>query len=83
MPKKKRKIELVHWIDSCTTQGWHNPGPVDYSPVECQTVGFLVEETKVYISLATSIAPDSGAKHCDVMTIPKAVITDRQTIAHG
>lgn len=70
------RVEIT-WIDSCTYgDGWV-AGVGSARPAPCTTVGFLLRETKSYIVIAHTVAPEHvmGA-----LTIPKVAITKRRRL---
>ena len=81
-------IEHIVWIDSSSSQGgWHPlQTALDLSePVSCSSVGHVIKENDVYITLAAHIsnedAVDGSAPVVDgVMTIPKVCIKTRKML---
>lgn len=68
--------ELVHvsWVDSGGVDGavWHFKDEYDLKLHECESVGFLVENTKQHIIIAQSQNPDQWGR---LFVIPKGAIT--------
>lgn len=60
----------VEWIDSSTFQGWHSKGQ-SFEAQPCSSVGFVVEDSKEWLTLAGSKTPNQW---CQIMTIPKVAI---------
>lgn len=77
--KSKPTYPLVHveWVDASFTEGWldketsdrDNPEP----PMECETAGFLIYESKTHIVVAHSTAPEVE-KVDATMKIPRSAI---------
>ena len=72
--------EVIEWIDSCISAGWHSSEMQKYAPTRCTTFGFLVFENEECVCLAGSTAKNSDSDVSDVMTIPKLVITCRKKV---
>jgi hypothetical protein len=74
-------VYWCEWIDSCTTRGWQHPSEMDNDDdgLRCWTIGFLVEETDVSITLAESYSAH-GAFNCP-LTIPRVAIIKLQECA--
>jgi hypothetical protein len=74
--RKKTKLLLVDWVDSCGNPGWKASDELQADIVHCQTVGFFVRETKVAIVVALSRSKKTGYKpYGDLISIPKLAIT--------
>ena len=71
------KIYCIHWLDAwCQSSGWEEPPKQD--AVLCQTVGFIVGETKEMLTVAASY---DGAKYYQqMMSIPKATIKSKKLL---
>ena len=70
------KLVLVEWRDAHSEEGW-----IDFEPDETfntYTVGYVLHETDISISLAQSIGIN-GETH-SVMTIPKACVLNIKPI---
>ena len=63
------KIYWCEWLDSQSYHGWQDDS--DYSLAICQSVGFIVKETKEFIALATSTNEEESNA---TITIPKKCI---------
>ena len=78
---KVKQIKFIRWLDSCNcrTPNWKNKKDVaDLDPVEMHTVGFVVKETKKYI---TVVGTRGQADHyIGEMCIPKGTIIETQDI---
>jgi len=73
----KYKVIYFEWVDATAEAGWMDLG-ADKSMVSIKTVGWLVEETKTYISVSTSV---SNHGHMNgYLTVPKAWITKRRYV---
>ena len=71
------KIYFIKWLDAWSQgAGWDNPPKQDGTL--CETVGFLIDETKDMLTVAGSY---DGAKYYQgIMSIPKAVIKSKKII---
>ena len=81
MKKKKRKFELVQiaWQDAETDDGWFDHIEIENDAIgECETVGFVIRETKLWLWLTHTIT-DSQYNGC--IRIPKGWIKRRKKIA--
>ena len=67
------KLVQIDWIDSkAAPNEWEHVGGISsLKPTRCKSVGFLVEETPAYKTLAHSM---SGTQVCGRITIPTACI---------
>jgi hypothetical protein len=73
--KKQPDIYLVDWVDSCGRDGWLHEDECKAEVSRCQTVGFLVEETKEAIALALNRTATEGHRPFgEIITIPKCAI---------
>ena len=62
---------MVKWHDSNETWGWHE-NDSNYCPAFCVTVGHLVKEDELSVSVALTT---NGAEHrCSTITIPRGCI---------
>ena len=68
----KLKIVIVEWVDSSFSEGWVGEDKFDYGICRIHSVGYLVHETKEFISIALNVG-DNG-QISDVMNIPKAAL---------
>jgi hypothetical protein len=78
-------MEFVRWIDSASiTEGWVQVGEVDLNfELECQTVGFVMDEKKDRITLCLNVGLDDNRVATTVdgtITIPKVAIISRQRL---
>ena len=71
------KIYLIKWLDAWSQgAGWDDPPQQDGTL--CETVGFLIDETKDMLTVAGSY---DGAKYYQGRrSIPKAVIKSKKLI---
>jgi hypothetical protein len=76
----KYDLESVEWIDSAGygRQFWHSLDDHDHSIVYINSVGYVVHETDLIITLIMNIST-SGNVIGD-MTIPKCAITKRKIL---
>jgi len=70
------KVIYVEWIDAVAEAGWSKVSDIDEVHL-CKTLGFLVKETKLSMSVATTI---SDKEVNAVQTIPKAWIKKKKVI---
>ena len=88
MEKARYKIEEITWLDSTQLEGgsWMD---VDVArkmmdDLLQRTVGFLVAESKMAVTVARSISewsdPDTVEKVEGVLVIPKQTIVERRTL---
>jgi hypothetical protein len=73
---EKRKAVLVDWIDSTSfsTHRWRDLGESkQLTPSTIQSVGFLVAESKSFITLTGALDEEEHASGC--ITIPRGCIT--------
>ena len=86
MSKRKKPVLVhVHWLDSrLSAGGWH--WVEDHQPQKashCQTVGWVVAETKEVWSVAQNVG-DMGCKDVQcagVTTIPKVCVTKMKILS--
>lgn len=76
----KYKAVLIEWADSCTTgdHAWKNITELDHKPVTIQSVGYIIGETRLAITIAAHISQSSRVS--GDITIPKACIFRRKSI---
>lgn len=82
--KKRRKVKilLIEWVDSAGDPGWQHTEDIKAHLAHCQTVGFLVTETKEAIALALSRTTSNGFKPFgDIISIPKISITSKRVLS--
>jgi hypothetical protein len=76
---------LVSWVDSCSNSGWQrfNDAPKGFwQPSRCETVGFLIHDSKHAITLALSRGADEfSSDFSETMTIPRVAITKIKKLA--
>mgnify|MGYP001143363381 CR=1 FL=1 len=70
------KVLYVEWIDAVVEGSWIEPKDMD-EVHKCQSIGYLVRETKLSISLAASV---SVKEVNGVQTIPKAWIKKKKVV---
>lgn len=71
---------LVHvrWVDSTWEGGWVTIDGIIHDPDICESVGWLVRETRDVVTVAGHRSPATNG-FCGVMTIPRvAVMSVRQ-----
>jgi|TARA_R110000824_G_scaffold172419_6_gene350237 hypothetical protein len=71
------KVYRIHWLDAwCQGAGWEDPPKQD--GVLCETVGFIVDETKEMLTVAGSY--DGTKYYQQMMSIPKAIIKSKKVL---
>jgi hypothetical protein len=67
----------VRWVDSCSPSdsSWHTKDNLSLSPLTCETLGWLVNEDRKSVSVASCVM-ENGALY-GVITIPKCSILKR------
>jgi hypothetical protein len=74
------KIIRVQWTDAVSSQGWESMSK-SYTPVNCHSAGFLIEETDKHITVAATWGEDDdGSESNNRITIPKAWIINRKVL---
>ena len=74
MSKKRLKFKRITWIDSAsiTGGGWHDADYADQiEPLEVKTAGYVVKETKKYITIASHVTEHQFSGE---ICIPKSAI---------
>ena len=78
----KLSIVLVDWLDSCGDPGWKFSEEISVHLMVCQTVGFLVSETKEAIAVALNRTTTLGYKPFgDIISIPRVAIRKIKILA--
>lgn len=69
----KNKIVKIEWVDSARSFDWSLLEEIDNKPVNCISVGFLIENTKEHITIAQNygLKPEQV---CNLITIPKCSV---------
>lgn len=70
-------IVYFKWVDAIGNSGWFTADDVS-PPMECEAIGFLVKETKTYITIATGRT--ASGDFMGYVTIPKGWIKKRKAI---
>lgn len=74
------KLFYIQWVDSSSSAGtWTMKEHLDGKLGICETVGWLVKESKKTITVVSSIAPH---EYGGDMTIPKVAIVKRKRIKY-
>lgn len=74
----KLKFQIVQWIDAKASSGWLDYDKTkDYGVDVVTSAGWLVRDTKHFITLAGSI---SGPESNNAMSIPKGWVLKTKTI---
>jgi hypothetical protein len=83
VPKQEPlKIIFIEWLDSCGSSGWRPLAEIQTSPALCQSVGFLVAETKDAITVALNrTRSDGNVPFGECMAIPKIAIKRKKVIS--
>lgn len=83
MTEKLPAIELVTWQDISCNEGWHIPGETAYTPLQCQTVGWVIKETPDHIVVAPNVVWGENHQVSGAMTIPLTNVSNRQAVKVG
>jgi len=75
------KIVHISWVDSCCAHGWLDPVDVSPNPASCESVGFLVRETKEVVTVAMNRGLEGATAFGEYTTIPRACITKMKVLA--
>jgi Lar family restriction alleviation protein len=79
----KERIIKVWWEDSNSTAGWQEDTDCKTNIAYCETVGFVVEETKDAICIALSRCTTKGNNpYAHLVTIPKCCIKKRKVFTN-
>lgn len=77
-----QKVLKIDWIDSMSDQSWqsaHTPHSVGL----CQSIGYLVNEDKIQLTLALNRMTNGGDyPYGSTITIPKVAITHRKQLKY-
>ena len=74
----KQRMVLIRWVDSCgVTDEWERVDELrPQPPAKCLSVGFLLEESRYYVTIAQSVSGRRKPRQVlGRMTIPKCAIT--------
>lgn len=79
MPRNPMRLITVYWDDSHSGRGWRPLADIRECAevLECQSVGWIVADTKKVILLASSLSGDGeriGQQGCGDIAIPKKSI---------
>jgi hypothetical protein len=68
------KMALVEWVDSKRGDGWVRLGDLDHAISECESLGWVISESKDSITISAHVAgnPDQC---CGEITIPRKAIS--------
>ena len=69
----KNKIVKIEWVDSARSFDWSLLEEIDNKPVNCISVGFLIENTKEHITIAQNYG-FKPEQVCNLITIPKCSV---------
>jgi len=68
------KAVKVEWLDIASgTIHWTDFDDLEFGPLECESVGWLVKETDEYIAIAQNYNKENDLI-ADTMTFPKSVV---------
>lgn len=73
--EKEKTILLVKWVDSASSSCWQPLEDVDYTPIICTSVGFLIHEDDNSITLALNYG-SNPQQVSNITTIPKCSIKE-------
>ena len=83
MPLEHYVPIYIRWVDACHVCDWHTPETIHtWSYEVCETVGFLVDETKDAYKIALTIGRADGSA-ADGITIPKQSVIKRAFLKLG
>ncbi len=71
-------VVCLTWNDSTGWKGWCKPEDCADGPSSIESIGFVVHETKEYITISTSYG--TTGNFADPICIPKACITMRSDL---
>jgi hypothetical protein len=80
---KKPKLVAVHWLDAASISGWESPDDKDTTAHTAITVGWLVREDKVSVTVSSTIAFAPGEDKYEInaaMTIPRGMIVKQRVM---
>ena len=66
------KLVKIEWVDSAHAANPWIGKDRTVTPAECKTVGWVIHDTKKFVTLAMSVAPEQFGH---AMTIPRGCIT--------
>jgi hypothetical protein len=77
-----RRLEKIEWLDHLTYESnaaWHSLEDIEaLEPVTCYTVGWVMKETRKYITVVSTLSTDGGAK--GEFTIIKGAVVKRTVL---
>jgi hypothetical protein len=76
------RLVLIEWLDSCSGNHWNTDPPVT-EPARVRTVGWVVAEGELAITIAASVVNDPVPQRCGEMTIPHCAIKSIVEIPTG
>lgn len=79
MEINKQNAVCIEWVDSVRSFDWQLSEDVDTKPIECVTVGYVVNETDDFVSVAGTIGLEPP-QVCQVITIPKCAVRRRRDV---
>lgn len=74
------KAIYVEWKDACASSGWKEINTADVDPILIKSIGWLVKETKEYLTITHGHDTEPPHLINGFMTIPKAWIQKRKYI---
>ncbi|HMM30009.1 MAG TPA: hypothetical protein PKD46_17135 [Aggregatilineaceae bacterium] len=77
------KLVAIHWLDANAINGWQDPDDKDTTVHEAVTVGWLVREDKVSVTVSSTIAFAPGEDKYEInaaMTIPRGMIVKQRVM---
>lgn len=80
---KKPKLVAVHWLDAASISGWESPDDKDTTAHAAITVGWLVREDEVSLTISSTIAFAPGEDKYEInaaMTIPRGMIVKQRVM---
>lgn len=71
------EIRLIEWLDSAHNEGWVSKKDDTLRPDPIVSVGFVVQETKEFVTIAQGEGSDT---YSDKTCIPKFAVTKMTTL---
>jgi len=80
MKMRKGDVYIIVWLDHCTCYySWTDPDKMNLEDYKCESIGYVVNETKTSIFLAQNVALQDR-KVTNIMQILKSTIVKTQKV---
>lgn len=76
--REKSTILYIRWVDANSDKGPYGPGEALRQGVVCDVAGWLVGETKEFVTVALETSITAGARF--LLNIPKVAIQERKVL---